>query len=278
MNFIFEKSEALIEFLSACDAVLTPHEEDNATLNTKLAVLNLQLMLYNGESIDEYPNKDLANKIKSKPIPTVKDIEKEFYSNCTRIEDTSFVFSIFSSLWERKLLRPSLFCIYYENDLLKLIGADVLIIKREIEALFESLSKAVKDDIPNIYKEDEITMIMESLKVPQSNSTTIEFSSDIIDEVYNKCNNKLWNSINKEDFEKMLSTGNIIIETKVGNKQRISALFNRLGMLITNNAEWVKNVERSLGIDRLNKILKLDNTNSNPNKEFNDFLDEIYPL
>lgn len=76
----------------------------------------------------------------------------------------------------------------------------------------------------------------------------------------------------------MLSTGNIIIETKVGNKQRISALFNRLGMLITNNAEWVKNVERSLGIDRLNKILKLDNTNSNPNKEFNDFLDEIYPL
>lgn len=105
-----------------------------------------------------------------------------------------------------------------------------------------------------------------------------KFDIGITEKVYNKCNNKLWNSINKEDFEKMLSTGNIIIETKVGNKQRISALFNRLGMLITNNAEWVKNVERSLGIDRLNKILKLDNTNSNPNKEFNDFLDEIHPL
>lgn len=277
MNFIFEKSEALIEFLSACDAVLTPNEENNATLNTKLAVLNLQLMLYNGESIDEYPNKDLVNKIKSKPIPTVKDIEKEFYSNCTRIEDTPFVFSIFSSLWERKLLRPSLFCIYYKNDLLKLIGADVLLIKEEIEKLFKSLSKAVKEDSPDIYKEDEITMIMESLKVPQSNSTTINFSSDIINKVYNKCNDKLWSNINKEDFKAMLCTGNIIIEIRKGNKQRVSALFNRLGMLITNNAEWVKNVEQSLDIDRLNKILKLDNTNSSPNKEFNDFLDEIYP-
>lgn len=278
MNLSFEKSEALIEFLTACDTVLTPHEEDSDTLNAKLAVLNLQLMLSNGESIDEYPNKDMVNKIKIKPIPTVKDIETEFYSNCTRIEDAPFVFSIFSSLWERKLLRPSLFCIYYKNDLLKLIGADVLLIKDKIEKLFESLSKAVKEDIPNIYKEDDIAVIMKSLKAPQSNSTTNNFKSDIIDKVYNKCNNELWNSIKKEDFEAMLSTGNIIIEIRKGNKQRISALFNRLGMLITNNAEWIKNVEHSLGIDRLNKILKLDSTGSSPNKEFNHFLDEIYQL
>ncbi|MDR3140795.1 MAG: hypothetical protein LBU37_03590 [Tannerellaceae bacterium] len=113
----------------------------------------------------------------------------------------------------------------------------------------------------------------------QSNSDNISFDSTIIDKVYNECNGKLWVSIEKDAFISMLNTGILTIQIRKGNKQRVIALFNRLGMLIENKTQWVKTVEQSLGVGiRLNRVLKLDEINSDQNKEFNRFLDGIYSL
>lgn len=113
-----------------------------------------------------------------------------------------------------------------------------------------------------------------------NNGVEFPFNQNIIDNVYNTCNNLLWNNIDKDDFKKMLVSGNINIQIKNRNKKRINTLFKRISFTITDEtakSEWEANVERSLGIERLSKIeYKLDEMNSEPNKKFNRFLDGIY--
>lgn len=104
-------------------------------------------------------------------------------------------------------------------------------------------------------------------------------SRNMLDEVYDECNGKLWQDINKVDFKNMLVSGNIGFQIKNRNKQRVVALLNRISFTITDEkakSAWVANVERALKVERLSKIYELDEMNSEPNKKFNRFLNGIY--
>lgn len=104
-------------------------------------------------------------------------------------------------------------------------------------------------------------------------------SRNMLDKVYDQCNDYLWLNINKEKFKEMLVSGNIGLQIKSGNRQRVIALLNRISFTIVDEkakSTWVANVERTLAVKGLSKIYKLDETNSKPNKKFNLFLDCIY--
>lgn len=101
---------------------------------------------------------------------------------------------------------------------------------------------------------------------------------NLINSVYEECNGKLWQNINKEDFKEMLVSGDIGFQIKNGNKQRVIALLNRISFTIDDEntkSAWVANVEKTLK-KRLSQIYDLDETNSEPNKKFNSFLNGIY--
>lgn len=133
------------------------------------------------------------------------------------------------------------------------------------------------------YKIQEMPLLLGFAPYNSTNSNNeakFPFNQNMIDKVYDECDGKLWQSINDEDFKKMLVSGNINIQIKNRNKKRVNTLFKRISFTITDEtakSEWEANVERSLGIERLSKIeYKLDETNSEPNKKFNRFLDSIY--
>lgn len=113
-----------------------------------------------------------------------------------------------------------------------------------------------------------------------NHNTNIGFDKNILDRVYDECNGKLWQSIEKEKFVSMLVSGNINLKIKSGNKQRVLTLLGRIRLAIvdgTAKSAWVANVEKSFGIERLSQLkYRLDGTNSSLNKEFNHFLDSIY--
>ena len=155
---------------------------------------------------------------------------------------------------------------------------------KEIEKYVEATNRItsfVRDALRGL-KEDmcSIGVLVASANQSQFNcNTKAKFDDGTLNEVYGKCNGKLWQSIKKEEFKKMLVSGNISFQIKNGNNQRVIALLNRISFTISDERkkiDWIANVENSLGIDRLSKIYKLDDMNSNPNKEFNRFLDRIY--
>lgn len=107
------------------------------------------------------------------------------------------------------------------------------------------------------------------------------FDEWLINYVYEECNGTQWVSINKDSFKTMLKSGCLSIKIKSGCKQRVEALLNRLSHKITNEAVkaiWMKNVEKSLNIDRLSRRGKLEGDRSNANSTFNVFLDKIYKI
>lgn len=158
--------------------------------------------------------------------------------------------------------------------------------EKEIEEYTETTNRItsfVRDSLRGLKKDMYsigISVALANKNQTQSiHNTKIEFGESILNEVYGKCNGKLWQSIKKEEFKKMLVSGNISFQIKNGNNQRVIALLNRISFTISDERkkiDWTANVEKSLGIDRLSKIYKLDDMNSNPNKEFNCFLDSIY--
>lgn len=103
--------------------------------------------------------------------------------------------------------------------------------------------------------------------------------SNLIDKVYNECNDRLWMNIRKDEFKEMLISGNIGFQIKNGNRQRVMALLNRISFTITDEkakSAWIENVEETLEVKSLSKIYELDDMNSEPNKKFNRFLNGIY--
>lgn len=112
-----------------------------------------------------------------------------------------------------------------------------------------------------------------------SGNTNVTIEQHILDKVYDECNGKLWHDINKEDFKKMLVSGDIGFQIKNGNRQRVVALLNRISFTISDEkakSAWVANVERALEVERLSRIYELDEMNSEPSKKFNRFLNDIY--
>lgn len=106
-----------------------------------------------------------------------------------------------------------------------------------------------------------------------------KFDSSVLKKVYTKCNGELWIGINEDSFNNMMASGKISINVKNKNKKRVTALFYRLSFLIDDEnikPVWMANVELSLGVERLSRSYKLDEQSSKQNKEFNQFLDEIY--
>ena len=126
---------------------------------------------------------------------------------------------------------------------------------------------------------DRNTELERMLNTKDEGDTRVVLSTNVLDTVYNECNGKLWQNINKEIFKGMLVSGNINFQIKNGNRQRVMALLNRISFTITNEkakSEWVANVEKTLKVNSLSKIYELDETNSNPNKKFNRFLNDLY--
>lgn len=119
--------------------------------------------------------------------------------------------------------------------------------------------------------------------IPFSNginsNSEVMLDSNLIDKVYNECNDRLWMNIRKDEFKEMLVSGNISFQIKNKNKQRVWALLNRISFTIAGEkikSAWVANVEKTIGVNPLSKIYSLDETNSEPNKNFNRFLNSIY--
>lgn len=274
MDFRFWKSEELIQHIHVCSHLLEyPQERTEEKLN----VIMLLACLRDGRSIDKFPDSDLVECIKKKPLPTIVEIEAELQEKCSRIEDYAPLVRMLFNEWKGKLYHPDCLQLYenpsLDNDML--IG-EILKINVEITTLFEKLSANSGVQIPDLYRKDDIAEIVKKFKGEDVNAV---LSQSMLDGVYDECNGKLWQNINKEDFKEMLVSGNIGFQIKNGNRQRVIALLNRIGFTITNEeakSAWVANVERALEVKSLSKIYELDEMNSEPNKKFNRFLNGIY--
>ena len=193
---------------------------------------------------------------------------------------------------------------YVRKELEKLSSFDAKIIfLKEVIAVWEvnavnaeilngdNTAKGVRDEHIKLYSawltyfqrmkelEEEVCRIKASSENNNSENSNAVLSQSMLDKVYDKCNGELWQNINKEDFKEMLISGNIDFQIKNGNKQRVKALLNRISFIIVDEkakSVWVANVERALGVKSLSKIYELDETNSEPNKKFNRFLNSIY--
>ena len=156
-------------------------------------------------------------------------------------------------------------------------------IKRAQFSLFPVLLDVLHDKEWGMYsnicgKLQVMPLLFSDEPIKSANADPI-FNNEIIDCVYNECNGKLWHNIDKEDFKKMLISGNISFLIKKGNRQRVKALLYRISFTIADEkakSAWVANVERTLEEKSLSKIYELDETNSEPNKKFNCFLNSIY--
>ena len=193
---------------------------------------------------------------------------------------------------------------YVSDELQKLNSFDAKIIfLKEIIALWEvnavnaeilngdNTAKGVKDEHIKLYSawltyyqkmkelEEEVGKISAQFKINESGGVAnAVLSQNMLDRVYDECNDTLWQNINKEDFKKMLVSGVIGFQIRKGNKQRVMALLNRISFTISDEkakSAWVANVERTLGV-KLSKIYKLNGMNSEPNEKFNRFLNGIY--
>lgn len=193
---------------------------------------------------------------------------------------------------------------YVRKELEKLSSFDAKIIfLKEVIALWEvnavnaeilngdNTAKGVKDEHIKLYSawltyfqrmkelEEEVSRINASPENNNSENSNAVLSQSMLDKVYGKCNDYLWLNITKKDFEEMIVSGNIGFQIKNGNKQRVMALLNRISFTIADEkakSVWVANIERTLGVKSLSKIYELDETNSEPNKKFNRFLNDIY--
>lgn len=156
----------------------------------------------------------------------------------------------------------------------------------------DNTAKEVKDEHIRLYSawltyfqemkvlEEETGKINAQFKINESGGVAnAVLSQNMLDRVYEECNGTLWQRINKGDFKEMLVSGNIGFQIKNGNRQRVMALLNRISFTISDEkakSAWVANVERNLGVKNLSKIYNLDEMNSEPNKKFNRFLNDIY--
>lgn len=254
MNFNFEKSEALINHLGAWSRLSTNDE----FFHKKMEVILLLLRYRNNECIDEYHDKDLIERIKSNPLPTIDDIQNEFYEKCSSVVDVPIMlFRTFSSIWENKLPRTTLSFIY--DPEIKTLYANISIINYEVEEMFMKLSNIVKEDIPDLYIKDDIAEIVKSLnnrgvcnntlstKHPESNGKTkYEINHDkVMQYVYDILKNDAF-VLSKAQFNILVENADFssVYGTKTGNKAKIKWMIACLSASM--GYEWYNSAARSI--------------------------------
>ena len=276
MDFRFWKSEELIQHIQACGHLIDYPKEITPE---KMECLKLLFSQFSGNSIEEYPNKELVEKVKIRPIPTIDEIEQEFGGKCTCVQDYGFWVQKLFSLWTNKLYPANSLEYLYDKDMkddVRYLYGQMQLLNYQIIELFKRMEIDSGITMPDLYRKDDIAEIVKKFRGEDVNAV---LSQSTLDEVYDECNGKLWQDINKADFKNMLVSGNIGFQIKNGNKQRVVALLNRISFTITDEkakSAWVANVERALKVERLSKIYELDEMNSEPNKKFNRFLNGIY--
>ena len=199
MDFRFWKSEELIQHIQVCSHLLEyPQERTEEKLN----VIMLLACLRDGRSIDEFPDSDLAERIKKKPLPTIVEIEAELQEKCSRIEDYAPLVRMLFNEWKGKLYRLDYLQCYENPSLDKdmLIG-EILRVNAEITALFEKLSANSGVQIPDLYRKDDIAEIVEKFRGEDAN---VVLSQNMLDKVYDECNGNLWQDVNKEEFKEIV--------------------------------------------------------------------------
>lgn len=276
MDFRFWKSEKLIQHIQVCSHLIDYPKEITPE---KMECLKLLFSQFSGNSIDEYPNRELVEKVKIRPIPIIDEIEQEFGEKCTCVQDYGFWVQKLFNLWTNKLYPANSLEYLYNKDMnddVRYLYRQMQLLNYQIIELFKRMEIDSGITIPDLYRKDDIAEIVRKFRGEDVNAV---LSQSMLDKVYNECNGKLWQSINKEDFKKMLVSGNIDFQIKNGNRQRVMALLNRISFTITDEkakSAWIENVEETLGVKSLSKIYELDGMNSEPNKKFNRFLNGIY--
>lgn len=276
MDFRFWKSEELIQHIQVCSHLIDNPKE---ITTEKMECLRLLFLQFYGANINDEFNRELVDRIKAKPIPTIDDVEKEFGEKCTRVQDYGFWLQKLFNLWAYKLYPANSLGFLYDekmNDDVRYLYSQMQLLNHQIIELFNRMATDSSVPIPDLYQKDDIAEVVKKLRGEDVNAV---LSQSMLDSVYDECNGMLWQSINKEDFKKMLVSGNIGFQIKSGNRQRVMALLNRISFTISDEkakSAWIKNVEATFRVKSLSKIYELDEMNSEPNKKFNRFLNGIY--